>query len=101
MAGFKVQNGIHFSQEFAANSKVGGYLVPVYQFQDNRSPYGCVGMAGNAAEWTSTVVDGKNVVRGGSWYSSAEECSATYRGDSQDPSRGVPTVGFRVVAERI
>jgi formylglycine-generating enzyme required for sulfatase activity len=97
----KTKTGFTYSQEFAANSKVGGYLVPVYKFQDNRSPYGCVGMAGNAAEWTSTVVDGKNVVRGGSWYSSAEECSATYRGDTQDPSRGVPTVGFRIVAERI
>ena len=97
----KTKTGFTYSSEFEANSKVGGYLVPVYKFQDNRSPYGCVGMSGNAAEWTSTVIDGKNVVRGGSWYSSAEECSATYRGESRDPSKSAPTVGFRVVAERI
>jgi formylglycine-generating enzyme required for sulfatase activity len=58
-------------------------------------------MAGNAAEWTSSVVDGKNVVRGGSWYSSADECSSTDRGETKDPAKGDPTVGFRVVAERV
>lgn len=95
------KTGFTYSKEFAEKSKTGGYVAPVYKFQNNRSPYGCVGMAGNAAEWTSTVVDGKNVVRGGSWYSSAEECSATYRGESQDPTRRTPIVGFRVVAEQI
>ncbi len=97
----KAKTGFTYSKEFLAKSKVGGYTVPVYKFQENRSPYGCIGMSGNAAEWTSTVFDGKNVIRGGSWYSSPEECSATYRGETQDPSRGTPTVGFRVVAEQI
>ena len=97
----KEKTGFTYSDLFAAKVKVGGYTVPVNKFRSNESPYGCVGMAGNAAEWTSSVVDGKNVVRGGSWYSSADECSSTDRGETKDPAKGDPTVGFRVVAERV
>ena len=96
----KEKTGFTYSDLFKAKVKDGGYLVPVYKFGDNQSPYGCVGMAGNAAEWTSTEVDGKYAVRGGSWYSSADECSSTARGDMKDPSKGDPTTGFRVVAVR-
>ncbi|MBP5620615.1 MAG: SUMF1/EgtB/PvdO family nonheme iron enzyme [Thermoguttaceae bacterium] len=97
----KEKSGFTYSDLFAAKVKVGGYTVPVNKYRSNESPYGCVGMAGNAAEWTSSVVDGKNVVRGGSWYSSADECSSNDRGETKDPAKGDPTVGFRVVAERV
>ena len=96
----KNKTGFTYSDEFKSLAKVDGFLVPVYKFGENRSPYGCIGMAGNAAEWTSTVIEGKNVVRGGSWYSSAEQCAATYRGESYAGDKGQPFIGFRVVAER-
>ena len=97
----KEKSGFTYSDLFLAKSKTGGFVVPVNKFRENESPYGCIGLAGNAAEWTSSVVDGKNVARGGSWCSSAEECAATSRGEIKDPTKSDPTVGFRVVAERI
>ena len=96
----KAKSGFTYSDEFKAKSKVDGFLAPVYKFPGNRSPYGCIGMAGNAAEWTSTEIDGKNVARGGSWYSGADQCAATYRGESYAPDKGQPFIGFRVVAVR-
>ena len=95
----KTKSGFTYSDAFAKNSANGGFLVPVNKY-DAESPYGMIGAAGNAAEMTSTVVDGKNVVRGGSWYSSAEECATTWRGETVDPTKGDPRVGFRVVAVR-
>jgi formylglycine-generating enzyme required for sulfatase activity len=95
----KTKSGFTYSDAFAKNSANGGFLVPVNKY-DAESPYGMIGAAGNAAEMTSTVVDGKNVVRGGSWYSSAEECATTWRGETVDPAKGDPRVGFRVVAVR-
>ena len=92
--------GFTYSDLFAAKVKQGGFVAPVNKYRENESPYGCVGMAGNAAEWTTSVVDGKNVARGGSWYSTIDECAATARGELKDPAKGDPTVGFRVVAER-
>ncbi|MCF0233660.1 MAG: SUMF1/EgtB/PvdO family nonheme iron enzyme, partial [Thermoguttaceae bacterium] len=79
-----------FTYSTAFKDRAGGFLVPVYKYRDNRGAYGAIGMLGNAAEWTSTVVDGKNVVRGGSWYSTLEECAATFRGATQDPTKAVP-----------
>ena len=95
----KTKSGFTYSDVFAKNKDNGGFLVPVNKY-DAESPYGMIGAAGNAAEMTSTVVDGKNVVRGGSWYSSAEECATTWRGETVDPTKGDPRVGFRVVAVR-
>lgn len=97
----KEKTGFTYSDVFTNQVKLGGYVVPVNKYRSNESPYGCIGMAGNAAEWTTCVVNGKNVVRGGSWYSSVEDCAATSRGELKDPMKGDPTVGFRVVAERI
>lgn len=95
----KTKSGFTYSADFAEKSANGAFLAPVNKY-DAESPYGLIGAAGNAAEMTSTVVGGKNVVRGGSWYSSAEECATTWRGETVDPTKGDPRVGFRVVAVR-
>lgn len=95
----KTKTGFTYSETFAKNSANGRFLVPVNKY-GAESPYGMIGAAGNAAEMTSTVVGGKNVVRGGSWYSTAEECATTWRGETVDPTKGDPRVGFRVVAVR-
>ncbi len=63
------------------------------------SPYGCGDMAGNVAEWTSTLgeADGTSIVRGGAWPFVPENNKATYRLEAQ-AARQTPYIGFRAVA---
>ena len=70
-------------------------------------------MHGNVAEWTRTVyrpypyaedddrdsadVDGKRVVRGGSWYDRPKRCRSSFR-LAYPPDQVVFDVGFRVMS---
>lgn len=76
------------------------------------SPYGCVDMAGNVDEWTSTLFiyksypyrasdgredpegEGPRVLRGGAWYSNEYNLRASYR-DGCDPDNTDNSTGFR------
>ncbi len=40
--------------------EAGGYTTPVGSFEDGKSGYGCYDMAGNAYEWTSTLITATN-----------------------------------------
>ena len=47
-----------------------GHTTPVKKYQEGRSPYGCLDMAGNIWEWTDSCYDERKnirVQRGGSW----------------------------------
>ena len=46
-----------------------GHATPVKKYQEGRSPYGCLNIAGNVWEWTDSWYDEKKekVLRGGSW----------------------------------
>jgi serine/threonine-protein kinase len=76
------------------NNGVGG-TSPVGKYSPRGdSPYGCVDMAGNVWEWTSTLLRGSCVLRGGSWDNVHRSARAAYR------LRGLPDlrggyIGFR------
>ena len=81
--------------------------APVTAFEGDQSPFGCLNMAGNVAEWTSSpyrpypgadveLEEGKTVIRGGDFGFNKKyaRCSAR-RGI--DPGARKPFLGFRCV----
>ncbi len=83
----------------------GGYTTPVGSYEDGKSPYGCYDMAGNAYEWTSSVITATNGaergrevndVRGGSWYSTGRSGVSICTGEGRARSGGYHSVGFRI-----
>jgi len=95
------------------NSAGGGsgryQTAPVGSYPDGISPFGCFDMAGNALEWCRDsyksypgnetpfdYTDSLGVLRGGSWYSSADissRCAGRYE---NDPFYGWSDSGFRM-----
>jgi eukaryotic-like serine/threonine-protein kinase len=62
------------------------------------SVWGCVDIAGNVQEWTSTLTgDGLAVVRGGSWLDEPDELRCAARRTIPTVTRA-PTLGIRLVA---
>jgi formylglycine-generating enzyme required for sulfatase activity len=99
--------GFVYTDLFTELGKAGGFTTAVGSYKDGASYYGCCDMAGNAFEWTSSLITavngaeaGKqvNAVRGGSWYSTGRSCQTSYRGEGRAASGGYNTVGFRVAA---
>lgn len=83
----------------------GGFTSPVGTYENGKSAYGCYDMAGNAYEWTSSVIiatngaeRGKEVndVRGGSWYSTGRSGQTLCTGEGRNRSGGYHSVGFRI-----
>ena len=99
--------GFVYTDLFSDLGKTGGYTTAVGAYAAGISPYGCYDMAGNAFEWTSSLITATNgaeagqqvnAVRGGSWYSTGRSCQTSYRGEGRSGSGGYNTVGFRVAA---
>lgn len=83
----------------------GGYTTPVGTFPGGVSHYGCHDMAGNAYEWTSSIIIATNGaergqevndVRGGSWYSTGRSGQSLCTGEGRRRSGGYHSVGFRI-----
>lgn len=86
----------------------GGYTTAVGSYENGKSFYGCYDMAGNAYEWTRTIITatngaerGKQVndVRGGSWYATGRSGMSLGTGEGRSRSGGYHSVGFRVAME--
>ena len=74
---------------------------PIDTFPRDESPYGVIGMAGNAAEWTSSLEEdgfgnAMHVVCGGSWFESGTIVSlASFRRTAAGEGVSRPDIGFR------
>ncbi|WP_405872279.1 formylglycine-generating enzyme family protein [Streptomyces sp. NBC_00005] len=100
--------GFVYTDLFDELMETGGYASAVGSYTDGISTYGAYDLAGNAFEWTSSLITATNgaeaglevnAVRGGSWYSTGRSCTTGYRGEGRDGSGGYVTVGFRVAAD--
>ncbi len=116
--------GDNFDARLCNMSETGiGGTSPVGIFPQGASPYGCLDMAGNVWEWTSSLwgkkvgepdfgypydaTDGREehrasddvlrVVRGGSWLYDEDDVRCAYR-SGFNPTFRYLTIGFRVVA---
>ncbi|MBP5640407.1 MAG: SUMF1/EgtB/PvdO family nonheme iron enzyme [Victivallales bacterium] len=103
----KTWTGFIYTDLFKEISSTGGNISPVDAHPEGKSPYGCLDMAGNSWEWTSSVViaingaergQKVNAIRGGSWYATMTSCQATFRGEGRRAGGCYNTVGFRMAA---
>jgi serine/threonine-protein kinase len=89
----------------------GGGLADVGSFE-GVSPFGVYDMVGNAWEWTASTPDAYpggaplasklgdfRVIRGGSWSTSKEQATTTYRGYLSHDSRETDKTGFRCAGD--
>ena len=82
-----------------------GYMEPqstcsVDYFQENVSPYGCIGMIGNVMEWTlDSFEDERNphILKGGSWMSPIDFCNNVTPCMSYPENKRKDFFGFRLL----
>jgi S1-C subfamily serine protease len=71
--------------------------VPVGSYPNGASPYGVMDMVGNAFEWTSTSINGKHLLRGGSWFTPIFRGRTSDRATKLEPNFANYDIGFRCV----
>jgi formylglycine-generating enzyme required for sulfatase activity len=97
--------GFVFTEIYRNLVDAGGFTTPVGSYENGKSGYGCYDMAGNAYEWTATLITASNgaekgrevnEVRGGSWYSNGRNGCAISLGEGREARGGYHSVGFRI-----
>lgn len=104
-------NNVPTDQLLNYNGKI-GHTSRVGNYPDGKSIYGALDMAGNVWEWTNSLyieypykdndgredpnVNGKRVMRGGSWYEYQRDVRASSRFPNE-PKAQDPNFGFRCV----
>ena len=80
----------------AANTRESGFggTTPVTRYEKYQSPFGCVDMMGNAAEWVQPE-EGRYDFRGGSFKDGKEVLTAHTRFQCDSPDFRGPFLGFR------
>jgi serine/threonine-protein kinase len=73
-----------------------GELGHAHKMTEGASPFGCLHMAGNAAEWTAGEIDGKAVIRGGS-FRTPPRSARTWARMLVPPDTRMDSIGFRCV----
>ena len=76
-------------------------MAPVADYPEDQSPYGVVGLAGNADEWCRDRVgtDGSRAIRGGPWYYRPEEGGRISDRTFAAAWDRFPDTGFRCVRD--
>jgi len=72
--------------------------VPVHAFRRNASPVGCLQMAGNIAEWTSSTAGRAHLVHGGAFDDDLEVFGPAYMPRPTSPGYKDKTIGFRLIS---
>ncbi|MFM7166585.1 MAG: SUMF1/EgtB/PvdO family nonheme iron enzyme, partial [Planctomycetaceae bacterium] len=98
LQGYQYSWGDEWKTGYCNSERLLGSTSVVGTFPQATSPCGAVDMTGNVWEWTSSLYkSGKagRVLRGGSWSSGSDVCSAWYR-DYYSPGGRGSRVGFRL-----
>jgi formylglycine-generating enzyme required for sulfatase activity len=77
-----------------------GSTTPVNKYQEGKSPYGIMDMAGNVWEWQANYRDNDHDIlglRGGSWNINEDTARVSYCKSGYLPNSGTIDIGFRVV----
>jgi formylglycine-generating enzyme required for sulfatase activity/CheY-like chemotaxis protein len=99
----RANSGIDYHEDprTGLGGKTDGYTwwAPVDGFKEDKSPYGVIGMAGNAAEWVDSwdAAHRHPVIRGGSFHT--QDVKLTRRFADADPEERLDFLGFRCVSD--
>jgi len=98
--------GFIYTDLFTKLNERGGNTSTVGSYPDGVSGYGCLDMAGNVWNWTTTIITARNgaeagrqvnEIRGGSWYATGRSCQSISIGEGRIGQGAYNTVGFRIV----